>query len=153
MGTIATTASFDQRTGRFTIASPVDDGGIERVIYEATGYAGRGRHRNDPESQHLRGLGPLPRGAYDVVGSVDHVRFGPVVFRLSPVEGNSMFGRSGFLIHGDSTTRPGDASSGCIVLPRAARYAVGYHNVGRLVVYASAPSGRPQGEAVVDFAS
>jgi hypothetical protein len=32
-----------------------------------------------------------------------------------------MFGRSGFLIHGDSIIRPGTASRGCIILAREIR--------------------------------
>jgi len=32
-----------------------------------------------------------------------------------------MFGRRGFLIHGDSKLHPGTASKGCIILPRWAR--------------------------------
>ena len=37
---------------------------------------------------------------------------------LIPSPTNEMFGRSEFLIHGDSLEHPGAASEGCIILPR-----------------------------------
>jgi hypothetical protein len=35
-----------------------------------------------------------------------------------------MFGRDGFLIHGDSVEHPGTASHGCIIMSRAIREAI-----------------------------
>jgi len=52
---------------------------------------------------------------------VDTVTHGPYVLPLTPSLNNQMFGRSGFLIHGDSVVNPGTASEGCIILPRAVR--------------------------------
>ena len=49
---------------------------------------------------------------------------GPFVLRLTPAPTNEMFGRDGFLIHGDSIEHPGSASHGCIILPRAIREAI-----------------------------
>jgi len=40
---------------------------------------------------------------------------------LIAVNPDSTFGRDGFLIHGDSVRHPGDASEGCIILPRRFR--------------------------------
>jgi hypothetical protein len=40
---------------------------------------------------------------------------------LIPKEGTDTFGRSGFLIHGDSVAMPGTASHGCIILSRDLR--------------------------------
>jgi hypothetical protein len=37
---------------------------------------------------------------------------------------NKMFGRSGFLIHGDSFVKPGKASRGCIIMGRLIRNAI-----------------------------
>ena len=42
---------------------------------------------------------------------------------LTPV-GHTANGRTNFLIHGDSTNHPGDASEGCIVLSRTIRQAI-----------------------------
>lgn len=35
--------------------------------------------------------------------------------RLTPYVENQMCGRDGFMIHGDSSAHPGEASDGCIV--------------------------------------
>ena len=117
-----TIAFYEQKTGRFVICD-YDDGGVERVVYETVGYSGRGAHKNNPESQHVKRLGPIPRGVYGIHGPFDHPRLGPICFDLSAHK-LPMFGRSGFMIHGDSRVRPGDASSGCIILHRAAREAI-----------------------------
>ena len=118
-----TIAFYEQKTGRFVICD-YDDGGVERAVYETVGYSGRGAHKNNPESQHVRRLGPIPRGVYDIYGPFDHPRLGRLCFDLVFHFGNRMFGRSGFMIHGDSKRKPGDASSGCIILHRAAREAI-----------------------------
>jgi hypothetical protein len=81
----------------------------------AKGYSGAGEHKNNPASQCLSQLGPVPRGWYtmhldDTIDGLD------AAIRLQPDEDNEMCGRSGFLIHGDSTTKPGWASEGCIVV-------------------------------------
>jgi hypothetical protein len=44
--------------------------------------------------------------------------------RLEPNQQNEMYGRAGFLIHGDSLEHPGTASLGCIVLGRLYREAI-----------------------------
>jgi hypothetical protein len=40
---------------------------------------------------------------------------------LQPAPTNQMFGRSGFLMHGDSVKLPDTASHGCIIMARATR--------------------------------
>lgn len=135
-------ATYDQRTGAFVIYGEIDDGGTERVLYETKGYAGRGVGKNNPDYEMRRGLGPLPIGRYQVLGPFDHRRFGPICFRLLQISGPT-YGRSGFLIHGDSKARPGSASSGCIILSRDAREAVREYDVAYLEVCASlAPKAR-----------
>ena len=78
------------------------------------GYAGAVACRNNPAMEHVRNCGPLPRGTY----TMEYIGFykGPDTIRLHPAPGNEMYGRSGFLIHGDSLKNPGTASSGCIIL-------------------------------------
>jgi hypothetical protein len=44
--------------------------------------------------------------------------------KIPPDSANTMFGRSGFLIHGDSIARPGFASRGCIIAGRLIREAI-----------------------------
>lgn len=87
-----------------------------------TGYAGRERGKNAPAQQTIRGLGPLPRGRYALTELIETTAtHGPYVIKLTPHPRNEMFGRGGFLIHGDSVTAPGTASKGCIILARAVR--------------------------------
>lgn len=81
-------------------------------------YSGKGKHKNDPESQNLPNLGPIPEGYYQIGEPHDTVTHGPFVLPLTPDPQNVMFERSHFLIHGDSVQAPGTASEGCIVAPR-----------------------------------
>ena len=46
---------------------------------------------------------------------------GPYVLTLTPAPTTNTFGRSGFLMHGDSIIAPGTASKGCIIMPHDAR--------------------------------
>ena len=110
----------------------------------AVGYAGAGEGKNNPAMQHVRNVGPLPRGLYTITGpecigtafpcpdchgATAH-KHGPYVLRLHPHEANEMFGRAGFLIHGDNGH--GTASEGCICTARNYRQQVtseGYREV------------------------
>ena len=87
----------------------------------AKGYSGFGFGKNNPGMQNHSEFGPLPRGTYTIGDPEDRVKQGPYVLPLSPNTANEMFGRAGFLVHGDSLTNPGTASEGCIVLPLFAR--------------------------------
>lgn len=80
----------------------------------ATGYAGSGSGRNNPDLQCIRDIGPIPRGWYTLERATD--RPAPLTIRLQPDAGTDMCGRSGFLIHADNKDRPGWASEGCIVI-------------------------------------
>jgi len=82
-------------------------------------YSGKGHYKNDPEAQAIHDQGPIPKGYYTIDSPRDTVTHGPFVLPLLPFADNQMFGRSGFLIHGDSVVHPGTASEGCII---AARY-------------------------------
>jgi len=103
--------TYEQRSGKLA-----HDGLIACV-----GYAGKGEGKNNPDAQDQRNVGPLPRGTYTIEAPVDTVANGPYVLRLQPAAYNNMCGRSGFLIHGDSTREPGTASEGCIIAPRMVR--------------------------------
>ena len=110
-----THADYNQTSGLFRVWN--SDG---HLAYSVVGYAGRGEGKNQPTAQDRAGVVPLPTGVYLVGAPFAHPRLGPVAFRLTPVPSNAMYGRSAFLIHGDSKERPGQASSGCIVLGRTA---------------------------------
>jgi len=82
-------------------------------------YAGAPGYKNNPDYECLRNRGPLPRGRYRIVGvPFTHRKAGPFTLRLKPYPDNSMCGRDGFLIHGESRKNPGTASNGCIILDR-----------------------------------
>ena len=89
-----------------------------------TGYAGKDPHKNNPASQCVKDLGPLPRGDYRIRAQRNNPT--PVTLPLDPDPGNFMCKplRSGFLIHGDSIAAPGTASNGCIILSRSARISI-----------------------------
>lgn len=85
------------------------------------GYSGAGDGKNNPAMQDVPNVGPLPAGKYTIGEPSDTKTHGPYVLHLTPDAANEMFGRSGFLIHGDSVVHPGTASEGCIILPRKVR--------------------------------
>lgn len=117
----------------------------------ARGYAGAddgdgmvepGEGKNDPSTQATRNVGPLPVGFYRIGPPIHHPTAGPFTLRLEPDPSNEMFGRSGFLIHGDSAV-PGAASKGCIVVSREVRgliAASGDYNLNVVAEY-NAPLG------------
>jgi hypothetical protein len=108
--------TYEQSTGR--LYSP--DG-----AHVATGYAG-GNCGKNPEGvnnhqlQSVPHIGPLPVGIYVAGDVVQQSHLGPFAIPLIPAASNEMFGRSGFFMHGD-TTPSGNASEGCIIMPRAVR--------------------------------
>lgn len=79
------------------------------------GYAGANEGKNNPSKQDIKNVGPLPRGSYSVV-AIGTTNKGAYSFKLIPDQTACMFGRSGFMIHGDSIKNPGTASEGCIVI-------------------------------------
>jgi hypothetical protein len=86
------------------------------------GYSGHGEGKNKHDMQDMHNVGPIPVGNYTIEGPpYDTTTHGPFVLRLVPDPENEMFGRSGFLIHGDSVKAPGTASEGCIILSRDVR--------------------------------
>jgi hypothetical protein len=103
------------------------------------GYAGKGMGKNNPDAQNVRDIGPLPVGRYTIVPvPFDHPRCGKDCLRLLQHKGNQMFGRDGFLMHGDSIKEPGTASDGCMIQA---------HNTRLLV----ATSGDTLLEVIADF--
>ena len=77
--------------------------------------------KNNPELENVPDVGPIPVGQYSIGYPVDTVTHGPFVLPLTPDATNQMFGRTGFLIHGDSVVEPGTASRGCIIMARQVR--------------------------------
>ncbi|MDX7999369.1 DUF2778 domain-containing protein [Xenorhabdus sp. Reich] len=90
----------------------------DKLVYRG-GYSGKGKHKNNPSSESVRGKGPIPRGRYTIGGYTSSK--GPMTIILEPCNCNNMYGRNLFRIHGDSRETPGEASEGCIVVGPDAR--------------------------------
>src|SRR5579883_1483500 len=85
----------------------------------AHGYSGASDGKNNPEMQDVHNVGPIPQGDWTITGPpVDTKTHGPYVLKLTPAIETETFGRSGFLMHGDSKEHPGTASQGCIIMSR-----------------------------------
>lgn len=81
------------------------------------GYSGHLQGRNAPELDSHPNIGPIPRGEWVIIGPpFNSPSHGPYALRLQPAPDTQTYGRSGFLIHGDSRSAPGFASLGCIIL-------------------------------------
>jgi hypothetical protein len=85
-------------------------------VFVGTGYSGKGEGLDNPDLQDVPDEGPIPEGTYTIGPASTHPGKGPVVMELEPDPSNQMFGRSGFLIHGDNVEMNHTASDGCIIL-------------------------------------
>ncbi len=91
------------------------------------GYAGKGRGRNNPGLQGVRGVGPIPRGRYAIKSVADSPNTGKFTITVHAIDAtpnddrHDETGRSAFRIHGDNARGDFSASSGCIILPRNKR--------------------------------
>jgi hypothetical protein len=138
---------FNSATGRVwikTITTRVNGSQTTEEMELCTNaYSGRGLAKNNPYAENHKGnpenqsfnAGTIPRGEYKVSNPFDHDKFGFSVFRLTPIGNQEMYGRDGFLIHGDgSATRRGEVSQGCIIMPRSAREKIAEMKVHNLIV-------------------
>jgi hypothetical protein len=103
------------------------------------GYSGKGTGKNNPDLQGIHDCGPIPVGVYRIGEPYDSPDHGPFVLPLKPDAANQMWGRSGFLLHGDSRDHPGEASEGCIIQGRVTREAVHLSGDKMLEVFAEVP--------------
>lgn len=108
------------------------------------GYSGKDEWKNRAAYIGLHNQGPIPVGKYHIGTPVDTVTHGPYVLPLTPAPENEMYGRYGFLIHGDSIIAPGTASEGCIILPKTVRMLIGKSHDQELTVV----SGHPADEVI-----
>lgn len=111
--------TFEQSTGRFF--DPTSD--VIAMGYAGGDYGNAPEGVNNPALEAKANVGPLPAGFYVIGAPRDTVTHGPYALMLTPNPANRMYGRGGFLIHGDSVISPGkrSASEGCIILPRTIR--------------------------------
>ncbi len=106
--------TYSQSTGRLS-----HDG-----AFIGLGYSGRGAGKNNPGAQTQMMIGPIPRGTYKIHAPFTHPHSGAYTMRLTPEQGTFTFGRSGFMMHGDSVLHPGEASDGCIIQNLGVRHRV-----------------------------
>jgi len=131
---------YEQKTG--LLRHPNDDStcpgtanGPGACDCVARGYSGAEPDgKNNPAMESVPDVGPIPRGEYQIGVPHDTDSHGPFVMSLTPAPANEMFGRAGFLMHGDSVHAPGTASRGCVILPRPIRERVWNSNDHRLQV-------------------
>lgn len=117
---------YEQATGKLSSTE---------MGYVATGYSGFGEGKDNPLLQSERDVGPIPCGVYAIGSPFNDPEHGVYCLRLSPDAANQMFGRSGFLMHGDSLEHPGMASKGCIIMTYGARVTVWQSGDRELQVY------------------
>jgi hypothetical protein len=109
--------TWQQRTGML----------LQNGVFVAKGYSGKGVGKNNPGMQHVAGVGPIPVGNWKMLRVYDSAKVGPFAIVLDKVDAtrgddrDDDSGRGAFRIHGDSSSNFGNASNGCIILPRAIR--------------------------------
>lgn len=116
--------TYEQKTGHLQL-----DGALVAV-----GYSGHGAGKNNPDMQAVHNVGPLPQGFYEIGTPRDTESHGPYVLPLTPDHETDCWGRSGFLVHGDSIKSPGSASHGCIIVARNIREKIWKSNDHKLQV-------------------
>ncbi|RJT51582.1 tlde1 domain-containing protein [Rahnella variigena] len=88
-------------------------------VFIEKGYSGVLTNKNNPDRQHVKGMGPLPQGSYRV--GIATSSKGPLTIELHQTSGES-YGRSLFRIHGERREGPaGFASTGCIIMSNPTR--------------------------------
>jgi hypothetical protein len=102
---------YEQATGELYFGAA--DKGFTSL---GTCYSGHGAGLNNPAYEDVHDVGPIPQGWYTIGRFFDDLGGkGPVVAHLAGDAGNRMFGRSGFMIHGDNARGDHSASEGCII--------------------------------------
>jgi Protein of unknown function (DUF2778) len=108
--------TYEQRSGKLW------QGG---VAFAALCYSGHGVGVNSPDYERVKDVGPIPAGWYTIGPAFDDIGGkGPLVMRLTPDADTHMYGRGGFLIHGDNAAANRTASEGCIIAAHEIRLEV-----------------------------
>ena len=110
-------------------------------VLRGSGYSGNGADENNPAAQFVQLHGPIPQGWY-TMGPPQQFKNMLNCLPLTPDPGNTMGGRSGFLIHDGAFNNPlghGMTSEGCICLPQIRRIEIWDSGDRRLQVVANLP--------------
>ena len=78
-------------------------------------YSGHGLGLNNPATQFMADLGPIPQGVFTIGEAFHHPVAGPVCMRLTPDDATETHGRAGFMMHGDNCEMDHTASDGCVI--------------------------------------
>lgn len=114
---------------------------LDGIRYPA--YSGFGQGKNNPAMERLQNVGPIPAIDWIISRWEDHWEDkGPQVAILRPFVSDAAYNRSGFLIHGDSASHPGEASHGCIIAARNVRDRLRMSGELHLTVLHDFPKGR-----------
>lgn len=120
---------YQQSTGRLYYQPPDSLGGGPPAPIGSPGYSGHDYGLNNPGLEIITSAGPIPQGGYTIgPEQLNVTRTGlklPSSMRLTPNADNWMYGRGGFLIHGDNSKGDRSASEGCIVLTKNIRDRIG----------------------------
>lgn len=124
---------YSQSSGRLTVF------GTNQLL--GVGYSGFKEGRNNPDADHEKALGPIPRGYWRIGEAYDSKRVGRLtipLYKLDDTPGDDadeVTGRSAFRIHGDNSRGDQSASRGCIILNRVIRDAVSnsQHEILRVI--------------------
>ena len=132
---------YQQSTGNLLYQPLAAQGGGPPQLISRGGlgqYAGQNEGLNNPAYQNVQGTGldsnggPLPQGTYAIgPQQLNVTNVGtrlPASMRLVPDPLNDMFGRKGFLIHGDNGDGDQSASEGCPIIPKNIRNRIGNSN-------------------------
>ncbi|MBP7452742.1 MAG: DUF2778 domain-containing protein [Ottowia sp.] len=111
--------TYSQSSGNLTCRNAQGQESVNHNGYSGRNVSGGTQGRNNPDAQHVSNTGPIPRGRYTIGAARNSANTGRAVRDLTPTPGNQMEGRGSFQIHGDNAR--GDASEGCIVMPRNVR--------------------------------
>jgi hypothetical protein len=114
---------------------------LEDGVVAGRGYSGKDECKNQSDLDCVKNRGPIPKGRWKIGPAFTHPQKGPLCIPLAPLPGTETYGRSGFLIHGDSRAFPGSASEGCIVIGPLVRDRIAKSKDKVLEVVASAPVG------------
>jgi hypothetical protein len=100
----------------------------------AIGYSGHDNGKNNPDMQQIPIVGPIPQRHYSIGQPRDSEKVGPFAFPLELAPETNTFGRSAFMIHGDSIVHPGTAPEGWIIMLRDARNMIAASGYIELIV-------------------
>ncbi len=128
---LTVSCTYSQGTGHLVC---YDDYTNNEVVNEY-GYSGRGEGKNNPLMEHVKDVGPIPRGLWSIGPAYDSDKCGAVTIPLDASFGTETYGRSDFRIHGDDGF--GTASEGCIVMSLDVRNIIDNSGGGTIEVYVS----------------